>query len=272
MSELLKRSVTGFFIVTVTLGAIILSRYSCLGLLCLINACAIYEFIGLNPVGISRSLRFQLSITLTLWLAFVGVSTILSWNTSLSFVSLPVLLALLTTFILFQNIPADQVSKGARSLFSGAAYVTLPLGIGCLFFFEETKYAILILIPVFLIWTNDVGAYLIGSKWGNRKISPAISPGKSMEGTMGGLVLCLVIAFVLTRIWPDIHPGYIWLLGGLVPFFALAGDLYESSLKRAAGVKDSGSILPGHGGFLDRYDSFLFVLPVAALGYFIFAP
>jgi phosphatidate cytidylyltransferase len=272
MSELVKRSITGFFIVAITISAIYFSPYSCLTLLCLINAGGIYEFIGLNPTGISKIIRIQIAVALTLWLGFVGVSTILNWNTSLAFVSLPVLLAFLTTILLFQKIPADQVSRGARSLFSVAAYITLPLGMGCLFFFEETKYAILMLIPVILIWTNDVGAYLIGSRWGKRKISPAISPGKSMEGTVGGLVLCLTIAFVLTLIWSDIKPAYIWFLGALVPFFALAGDLYKSSLKRAAGVKDSGTILPGHGVFLDRYDSFLFVLPVAALGYFIFAP
>ena len=219
-----------------------------------------------------KSYRLFIPVLLTAWLAFVGLSAILGWNISTAFISFPVAVAVIVGTLLFQKIPVDQISRGARTVFSGAAYVSLPLGFGCSFFFEEVKYAWLLLIPILLIWTNDVGAYLVGSKFGRKKIAPAISPGKSMEGTFGGLLLCILVAFLLTQLKPDIRQAYIWFLGILVPFFALAGDLYESSLKRAAGVKDSGNILPGHGGFLDRYDSFLFVLPVDGLAYFIFAP
>ena len=111
---------------------------------------------------------------------------------------------------------------------------------------------------------------MIGSQWGKRKIAPAISPGKSVEGTIGGGVVTLLTGFALTKIWPEVPFQYVLLLSITVPFFALAGDLWESALKRTAGVKDSGNLLPGHGGILDRYDSLLFVMPIAALTYYIF--
>ncbi len=272
MSELATRSITGVFIVAVTLAAVWFSPFTFLGLLCLIHGFGWYEFLKFNRTGFSPSLLFGVPVILTLWLGIFGYMTIQGMNQSLPFVSFPVLLGSLICLMLFQRIPADQISRGGRTLFSGAAYLTLPLGMGCLLFFAGEHYKYLMLIAIFLIWANDVGAYLVGSKWGKRKIAPAISPGKSLEGTIGGLLIALLAAFGLQYVWPEINSSYIWFLGCTVPVFALAGDLYESSLKRTAGVKDSGSVLPGHGGFLDRYDSFLFVLPLTALAYFIFTP
>ena len=272
MSDIVTRSITGFFIVTITLAAVYLSPYSCLLFLCLIHAGGWYEFIKLNATGISSPFNIMIPFVLTLWLAIFGYMTMTGHNQSLPYVGFPVLLGAVIMILLFQRIPVEQINRGGRTLFSGAAYITLPLSMGCLLFYGGDNYKYLILIPILLIWMNDVGGYLVGSKWGRHKIAPSISPGKSLEGTLGGVVFALGAAFALTRIWPEIKADYTWFLGITVPFFALAGDLYESTLKRASGVKDSGNILPGHGGFLDRYDSFLFVIPVAALGYFIFTP
>src|SRR5678815_720363 len=272
MSDIVTRSITGFFIVIVTLGAVYLSPYSCLAFLCLVNAFAWYEFIRLNPIGITGSRIIIIPVVFTVWLGGFGYLTISNYNQTLPYIGFPVLIAINIMVLLFQNIPVEQISRGGRTLFSGSTYISLPLSFGCLLFYGDEAYKYLLLIPIILIWMNDVGGYLFGSKLGRHKIAPAISPGKSVEGSLGGAALSIGTAFLLTRILPDIKADYTWFLGVLVPFFALAGDLYESSLKRAAGVKDSGKILPGHGGFLDRYDSFLFVLPVAALGYFIFAP
>jgi phosphatidate cytidylyltransferase len=162
-----------------------------------------------------------------------------------------------------------ELVKSNKTVFAAALYIGLPILIGCMFIIFEYSWR-LVLVPVILIWLNDIGAYLIGSLWGKHKIAPAISPGKSIEGTIGGGVLTLLTGFILSKLWPEIPSGYIWFLSLTTPFFALAGDLWESAIKRTAGVKDSGHLLPGHGGILDRYDSLLFVLPVAALAYFIF--
>lgn len=118
-----------------------------------------------------------------------------------------------------------------------------------------------------IIWANDIGAYLVGVKWGRHKLAPAISPGKSVEGFAGGLIVAVAVAVVVatqTRFgWPAARVG---LIGLVVALVGVTGDLSKSTIKRAAGVKDSGAILPGHGGVLDRFDAVLFGVPV---GYYL---
>ncbi len=133
----------------------------------------------------------------------------------------------------------------------------LPQGIEWVFF------------TFFLVWSTDTGAYLVGMTWGKRKLAPEISPNKSVEGSVGGLVFALLIGIV----------GYFW-IGGSLPFFLILalvvsiggqlGDLMESALKRSAGVKDSGHLIPGHGGLLDRFDSFVIALPMVYYGVILF--
>lgn len=109
-----------------------------------------------------------------------------------------------------------------------------------------------------LIWTNDTGAYLVGKPLGKHKLIPRVSPGKSWEGLIGGVVLASIVAGLLIA-WESA-----W-VGALMGLTATTGDLVESAWKRGHGIKDSGAILPGHGGVLDRFDGFLFAAPVFAL-------
>lgn len=116
-----------------------------------------------------------------------------------------------------------------------------------------------------LIWANDITAYLVGVKWGRHKLAPAISPGKSVEGFLAGLAAAVAVGAGVAMVvrWP---PARLGVIGLLVALAAVVGDLWESALKRTAGVKDSGDILPGHGGVLDRFDAVLFGVPV---GYYL---
>jgi phosphatidate cytidylyltransferase len=114
----------------------------------------------------------------------------------------------------------------------------------------------------FLHWTNDSGAYIIGVPFGKHKLWKRISPKKSWEGLFGGAVFAVVTAFLLSRFFPVMELTSWLVISLIVIVFGTFGDLVQSLLKRHAGVKDSGSILPGHGGFLDRYDSIIFSLPV----------
>ena len=118
---------------------------------------------------------------------------------------------------------------------------------------------------LFLIWASDIGAYAAGKTFGKHKLAPKISPGKTWEGWAGGFVLTLVVGWALGYLLPDLPLTYRLVAAGVVAVFAPLGDLAESMLKRSVGVKDSGSIMPGHGGLLDRFDAFLLVLPVLAL-------
>lgn len=114
---------------------------------------------------------------------------------------------------------------------------------------------------MWLVWTNDVMAYLVGSKIGKNKLFERISPKKTWEGTLGGIVGTLLMAWLLSHYIVEYSPVQ-WLIVGITAaIFGSFGDLVESMLKRSVGVKDSGSIFPGHGGFLDRFDAFQFTIP-----------
>jgi len=120
-----------------------------------------------------------------------------------------------------------------------------------------------ILYTFLLVWLGDSAAYFIGSRWGRHKLSPYLSPKKSWEGGAAGLLASMAVAVGMVPLL-GLDLAYDWaiLLGALAGVLALLGDLAESLLKRQAGVKDSGRLIPGHGGMLDRVDSLLFVVPV----------
>jgi phosphatidate cytidylyltransferase len=112
-----------------------------------------------------------------------------------------------------------------------------------------------------LIWTNDTMAYFIGSKFGRRKLFERISPKKTWEGSIGGGVCTVFVAWGLSLIIKDFSQIQWLALGAVAAVFGTLGDLVESMLKRSVGVKDSGNLLPGHGGLLDRFDAFILALP-----------
>ena len=118
---------------------------------------------------------------------------------------------------------------------------------------------------LFLVLASDIGAYAVGKTFGKRKLAPNISPGKTWEGWAGGFLLTLVVGWALKFMLPDMPLPHLLTAAAVVAIFGPIGDLAESMLKRSVGVKDSGTIMPGHGGLLDRFDAFLLVLPVLAL-------
>ena len=130
---------------------------------------------------------------------------------------------------------------------------------------------LLLLLPLLLTWASDIGAYAVGRTAGRHKLIPSVSPGKTVEGAIGGLVASMLIAWLYTQfvLHPATHldfrgrPAGVLIFGALVSVAAQIGDLAESLLKREAGVKDSSHLIPGHGGVLDRIDALLFVLPVS---------
>lgn len=128
----------------------------------------------------------------------------------------------------------------------------------------ETNGAQLVLLFLLMLWATDIGAYLVGSRLGKTRLSPKLSPKKSLEGAVGGLVLMLLVA-IAGIFWLSIpqHQWISYFLASLALFiFSIIGDLFESLLKRKQGVKDSGKLIPGHGGILDRLDSLLAAAPV----------
>ena len=148
---------------------------------------------------------------------------------------------------------------GARHVAIGSLSFGVPPG------------GVLLIFPMVITWASDIGAYFVGRALGKRKLIPSVSPGKTVAGAVGGLAASMLVAWAFARgvLVPIASLGFTpWgalLFGGLVSVAAQVGDLFESLLKREARVKDSSHIIPGHGGILDRFDSLIFVLPLAYL-------
>jgi phosphatidate cytidylyltransferase len=161
----------------------------------------------------------------------------------------------------------DTLSRVAAAVF-GPLYIGLPLGAVISVRWEHGREALLLLILV--VVASDSAQYFAGRAFGRRPLAPALSPKKTMEGALGGLVAGALTLGVLGHWWwPDAPAPLRAGLGAVLAVLGITGDLFESMLKRAAGVKDSGAIIPGHGGVLDRIDALLFTTPVysAVVGY-----
>ena len=137
--------------------------------------------------------------------------------------------------------------------------------------FLKNQFEPIAIIGVFiLIWVNDTFAYLVGKKWGKNKLFEAVSPKKTIEGFIGGLFFTIIFAFILSISFLFFTFENWIIIAIIVSVFGTVGDLLESKLKRIAKVKDSGKIMPGHGGLLDRLDSVIFVAPFVYLYLILF--
>jgi phosphatidate cytidylyltransferase len=156
------------------------------------------------------------------------------------------------------------------SVLAGVIYIALPLSLTTKLTMHEGNYDYRIFLALFIyLWSNDVGAYCFGMMFGRKgkhKLFERISPKKSWEGFLGGIITSLLAAFVLSSVWNERYAFdkiHWFVLSVIVSLSGTFGDLAESMLKRSVGVKDSGKIMPGHGGILDRFDSALFAFPFA---------
>ena len=162
----------------------------------------------------------------------------------------------------------DSALLNVSSALLGTLYAGWLFGRHLLLLRQMPNGAHLIFFLMGVAWSGDIGAYLIGRKFGKHKIIPAISPGKSLEGYIAGIAFSCVTALALCNwLLPDVKLFHAIILGTGLTIVGQIGDLAESLLKRGANVKDSGSLMPGHGGILDRCDSLIFITP--ALYYYV---
>lgn len=184
-------------------------------------------------------------------------------------------LAVLAAAIWTRGVGGKPLAAVAVTLF-GPLYTGAMLSFGYALRYHRVTIdarggTALVLLPVILTWASDIGGYVVGRLAGRRKLIPSVSPGKTVEGAVGALVVCVIVCWLYVRfvLRPAAQlampPWGIVLFGIAISVTAQIGDLVESLLKREAGIKDSSRIIPGHGGILDRFDSLLFVLPVAYL-------
>ena len=174
-----------------------------------------------------------------------------------------ILITLISLIFWFGLAPLDILYKKISSnnkfqIFYGYFLVS-PMVIVTTFVFIQNK--ILLLVPFIMIWVSDIGAYFIGKKFGKNKLAKNISPGKTIEGALGGFACNIICASILAYFFAVSF--YIMLfLAIIITAISIFGDIYQSFLKRQANLKDSGSIIPGHGGLFDRLDSFCPTLPI----------
>lgn len=275
MSELWKRTLSGSVFVACVVGSILWSPYAFSILFFLFCMMAVDEFHRL--VHSPRALRvYALVTTVLLWMTV----ECLAWriegseqNLHFSGFIFGAAYMLMLIFALLDEIwnTSHQPLQNWGNLLISQVMIALPLAT-LLFLGFLDKWLLLALFV--LIWVNDTGAYCVGSltakrKNGNHKMAPMISPKKSWEGLIGGVVFTVGVAYILHACgwFTDLQAeGSAWLIPLLFAFFVSTfgtiGDLMESLLKRSLGVKDSGRFLPGHGGILDRFDSVLLAAPI----------
>lgn len=227
-------------------------------------------------------------------LAMIGVTEFFKMK-GLEFFSFEGVLAMLGAFVLavplgnyFTSLPLDA-SLSAFTLIVGLIFAGMVLTFPK-YRFEDAAFPIAVsfymgigfqqlitarqagldkvLLALFIVWATDIGAYTIGMKKGKRKLAPAVSPNKSVEGFFGGILSAVLVAVLFMLVRRSAIPyGFLTMVPLVAIFSAVAqfGDLVESAIKRQYGVKDSGTVIPGHGGIFDRFDSVIFVLPIMHL-------
>lgn len=260
---MLTRAITGFFFIAVLIGAhllgqvIFVSFFSVLGLWCL------YEFYGIiRREEIQPMVAFG-GLALAVLAGLVGLHCVGLIPFIKVWLFVP-FFSLLFVYALFQ--------KRAHP-FHDIAYTVLGIiyaGIPFLFFvalgFVKGNFNLYIPLGFLIIlWSNDTGAYLAGRSFGKHKLFERISPNKTWEGFAGGVLFALAIAFNLERYFGALAKWEWACMAIIIGVFGTLGDLVESMLKRSLGVKDSGHILPGHGGLLDRFDGLLMAAPLVFL-------
>ena len=262
MNELVKRSLSGIIYVALIFSAIYIDCMPFfLVVFSFIAFVAHWEYAELNRLHRTRPLRVILDALASIFMINATGLTSLLLKPSLGIFILYLLFILVRS--LYSN-RSEQPAEISKIIF-GHIYITLPITLATLL---KDIYPSILLTAVVAIWANDTGAYIVGSRIGKNRLFPSLSPKKSWEGFFGGMLFSVIsttlLAYFLDVFMFDVITRGI-ILGIVISIFATWGDLFESMLKRNAGVKDSGSLIPGHGGILDRIDSMLFVIPITTL-------
>ncbi len=260
MSELAKRALFGSIYVAVVIAGVFFHPSGLLFILSLIYVMGMIEMKHLQ-----NGQNFGLLYTSASLLGIFALVAHLSFSYDFQDHLLPfmamVILALFLQHLFSKGSEtnSDRLSKVTFSFI----YLFLPTSLAISIAYIDGIWQPEYLLGLFIIlWANDTAAFLTGKKFGKHKLIERLSPKKSIEGFVGGLIGSLLVGFALSKFWPIMSTIEWIIFSAIVAIFGSIGDLFQSSLKRSAGVKDSGNIIPGHGGILDRLDSFLFSVPI----------
>lgn len=264
MKKILERGLSGFIYVTLTLGSIILGQYTFFVFFTLVLSYTLYEFYRLcKHAGFKPQMINGILIAVYLFLSFFFYD--LKIIGEIIFLGLIPLLMSVAFYELLRN-NHHPVQNIALTLM-GIAYIAFPFSVLNFIIspYEQSPdiYVPEALIGLFIIlWANDSGAFLFGSWFGKHKMIERISPNKTWEGAIGGAIFAVLITLILYRFIGFLSPVHTIVVTLLTVVAGTLGDLTESMIKRSFKVKDTGTIMPGHGGLLDRFDSMLFAAPI----------
>ena len=274
MKNFIQRAITGLIFVVTLIGCIVGSYLSFGVLFCIISAMATAEFCHLmnqqKGVKINRNICVLGSVALFLSFFYYGINPI---QTGIFIPYLIIIIYLMVSELYLKK--ENPLNNWAYAMLS-QVYIALPFALLNVLAFQSdetisaTSYQYIFPLSIFAYnWINDTGAYCTGMLFGKHPLFKRISPKKSREGSIGGAVFCTAASFAFAHFFPFMSIGE-WIgLALIIVVFGTWGDLSESLMKRQLGIKDSGTILPGHGGILDRFDSAILAIPAAVVSLYI---
>ena len=256
------RAITAFFFTIAMLGSIFFGGYTFTGFYLILSIVALLEFYKLVKMGGIRPHRNIGVLVATILFLITAAYHFLRFETKFLLLVVPLIFSVFVSELYKKSkIPFANISY----TFVGFIYVTIPF---CFFYslgFLADVFTYDYHLPLaflLMLWANDTGAYLFGVKFGKHRLFERHSPKKSWEGFFGGMFTSLAVSFGIFKLFPEMS-AVTWAgMAILISCFGTLGDLVESMLKRSLDAKDSGSFLPGHGGFLDRFDGLLIAAPV----------
>nr|WP_317630875.1 phosphatidate cytidylyltransferase [uncultured Flavobacterium sp.] len=258
MSENVTRSISGIIFITLLVFATLFSEISFIALFSAFAFIAVFEFCSL--------IKLDAKIPYLLVVIAIALGVVLDTHSPTN----NIVLVAATLFVSI-NLMINLFKTSKNELFSSdlagkyiqlLGYVIFPFVIIMKLPYIQGSFTPQIVIGIFvLIWTNDTFAYIFGKYLGKNKLFERVSPKKTIEGFIGGMAVCLIVAYILSIYFTFLTPIQWLVLGLIMSVIGTIGDLVESKYKRIAGVKDSGKIMPGHGGILDRLDSVIFAVP-----------
>ncbi len=272
-SKLVTRAGTALVFVAVMIGL----SYTMFGYFALFGLLTIFS--TLEFLKVTKSLRDEREAaffrrfytTLINFTTFVITALIVFYGLDAKFLLfLPAMLFCLFIIELYTKAESPFVNIAVN--LSAFIYIGIPFALLNFIVVQGGEYYNGILYGILImIWIYDAGAYLVGSKFGKTPLFKRISPNKTIEGSLGGLLILTAVGFSLSYIFEALT-AFDWaVISWIIAYFSATGDLIESMLKRSLDIKDSGDLLPGHGGLLDRFDAFIFVIPFIALYIVVFS-
>jgi phosphatidate cytidylyltransferase len=264
LKQLLIRTLSGIIYVTLTIGSILLGRYTFGILFAFLLIYTLFEFYRICKInGNNPQITSGIVAALYLFVAFLLYESHMFGE--IVFLGLIPLLIMIAVIEIFKN--KKKPAQNIAYTLLGIIYIGLPFSvlhfISTPFDATPTTYTHIYLIGLFVIlWANDSGAYLLGSTMGRTKMIERISPKKTWEGAIGGAIGGTAASIIYFSFIDTVNIQQAIIIAIFTIIFGTFGDLTESLFKRSFGTKDSGTLLPGHGGLLDRFDSMLFAAPV----------